>query len=160
MAGKSRRNNNDRFVTYMLVGFAVVIVGLVAGLLISNALKVTYEYDSFDYVTSYGDVTNMPEDQYIVYWYGLNCSHCNDIKQEVLEFADNNKAGIKVYLMDSSNATTGTNDIVDPDTGVAMTGTPSMIVVVDGVVVDVFVGSGDVPNLIDDINDGVYNRIN
>ncbi len=102
----------------------------------------------------------MPEDQYIVYWYGLNCSHCNDIKQEVLEFADNNKAGIKVYLMDSSNATTGTNDIVDPDTGVAMTGTPSMIVVVDGVVVDVFVGSGDVPNLIDDINDGVYNRIN
>jgi len=149
----------DNFISTLFKVFGGVIILLVVGLIIFNALKVEYGYNDFQHLSNFQAIDDMPEDQYLVYYYGENCGHCTLIKEQVLRFANKNEAGIKVYLMDSAN-TSGVNTVVHPDTGKEMTGTPSMITVVDGVIVDLNVGSEAIPELLDAINEGTYTEIN
>lgn len=114
---------------------------------------VILEYDSFDTIDDYAYIQTQEEDQYIVYFYTETCSHCIIIKTQVLEFAYANEAGIKVYFTDAAT-TIGTNYIA------GLVGTPSMIIVVDGIIVDLVAGSVSVPELLEAINNGTYSNIN
>lgn len=158
MSTYKRKGNDDRFFTYLLVGFGGVIVALIIGLLVYNIINREYDYDEFQRIGSFQAVNDMEEDQYLVYFYGEYCNHCQDIKQQVLKFANKNDAEITVYLMESGS-TTGINNIVSPITDKPMNGTPSMIVVIDGIIVDIAVGADDIPTLLNDIDEGTYELI-
>lgn len=149
------KRSNDRFLTYLLVGFAGVIVTLVLGLIIYNVVNPSLDYDSFDHLTSFQTVTTQSEDEYIVYYYSENCGYCQQIKDRVLNFAEDNPAGIKVYLLDALE-TTGVNNISDPTSGQTMSGTPSFITVVNGTIVHMAPGYENVLDVITSVNDGTY----
>jgi len=156
---KGYKRSNDRFLAYLLVGFAGVIVSLVLGLIIYNVVNPSLDYDSFDHITSFQSVATQPEDEYIVYYYSESCSYCQQIKDRVLNFADDNPAGVKVYLFDAFEAT-GVNNISDPLSGQTMSGTPSLITVVNGTIVHMAPGYVNVLDVITSVNDGTYDYIN
>ncbi len=155
---KKTKGNDDKFLTYVIVAFAAVILALLGGLAIYRIANPPLKYDDFPALTSFEQITEMPEDEYIVYFYGVNCSHCITIKEDVLDFAHENDAGIKVYLLESS-VPQDENDIVDPITSAPMNGTPAMITVVDGNIVDLNSGWTLVLDLIEKINEGSYGLI-
>jgi thiol-disulfide isomerase/thioredoxin len=147
-----KKQGNDKFFSYVLIGFAVAFFVILISMILFNAFNKTLTYDSFETVDDYLYIQTQEEDQYLVYWYSEICPACTAIKDEVLEFSDSNEAGIKVYFMDSSK-TSGTNYIQQ------MTGTPSVVVVVDGIIVDLALGNEAIPQLFDAINSGTYSNI-
>lgn len=155
-----KRSNSDRFLTYSIVGFGVVIVSLILGLIIFNIVHEEVTYDSFDHITSFYNITSQDEDEYLVYYYSENCGYCNEIKQKVLNFADKNNANVKVYFLDATQATGTTLPIADPNTGETMDGTPSLISVVNGTIVQMSPGYIEVLNTLEEINDGTNAYIN
>lgn len=148
-----KKQSSDKFFSYVLIGFAITFFVILVSMILFSAFDKTLSYDSFDSVDDYAFITSQDEDEYLVYWYSETCPACTAIKTEVLEFADSNEAGVKVYFMDAAR-TTGTNYITQ------MTGTPSMVVVVDGVIVDLALGNEAIPQLFDAINNGTYSNIN
>ena len=148
-----KKQGNEKFFSYVLIGFAVTFFVILISMILFNAFDKTLTYSSFDTVDDYLYIQTQVEDQYLVYWYSETCPACTEIKEEVLDFADKNEAGIKVYFMDAAH-TSGTNYIQQ------MTGTPSMVIVVEGVIVDLALGNEAIPQLFDAINSGTYSNIN
>lgn len=155
-----KRSNNDRFLTYAIVGFGAVILALAVGLIIYNIVNVKYTYNDFDTINSFYAIQTQEEDEYLVYYYSENCGYCNDIKEQVLNFAHDNNAGVKLYLLDAATATGSTLLITDPTTGETMDGTPSLISVKNGVIVQMSPGYINVLQTIGEINDGTNDYIN
>lgn len=154
--GSFAKSNNDRFLTYMVVGFAAIIVTLVVGLILYNVFNEELTYESFDHITSFYDIEDQNEDQYLVYFYSEACSYCNTIKSQVLNFADDNEAGVKVYFLDNLVATGKDRIVRDPDTLATMDGTPSIITVVDGQITHMSPGYDQVLDTLEAINNDSY----
>ena len=155
-----KRKGNDKFITYLLVGFAVIILSLVIGLIVNNIVNPELDYDSFDQVTNFQQIHQQDEDEYFVYWYSESCYYCTQIKNQVMGFADSNNADVKVYMMDAANTDGYKQFVIDPATGEPLGGTPAMIAVRNGEIVDIAPGYIEIPNLIDDVNDGSYDYFN
>ncbi|MCD6482219.1 MAG: thioredoxin family protein, partial [Candidatus Izimaplasma sp.] len=126
---------------------------IIISVILFNLLSKELTYSSFDHINDYSEISHMDEDEYLVYYYSEICGHCNDIKIQVLEFADDNNEDIKVYFIDAGKVT-GYNYIS------GMNGTPSLLMVVDGQLVDLVSGSDKIINIFDQINDGTYLYIN
>ena len=90
-----KRKKEDRFISYVLIGFSVVFFVIILSIILYNVLAQPLTYDNFDRITDYSLIDKMPEDEYLVYYYTEDCSWCKEIKNEVLEFANENNAGIK-----------------------------------------------------------------
>ncbi len=148
-----KRHSDDRFMSYVLIGFAVAFFIIIISVILFNMLSTELEYSSFDRIEDYSEITNMNEDKYLVYFYSEECYYCKEIKYDVLEFADKNNEGIKVYFLDAGNVT-GYNNISGMD------GTPSMLMVVNGQLVDLVGGSTQILGVFDQINSGTYLYIN
>jgi len=148
-----KRHSDDRFMSYVLIGFAVAFFVIIISIILFNMLSTELEYSSFDRIEDYSEITNMNEDKYLVYFYSEECYYCKEIKYDVLEFADKNNEGIKVYFLDAGNVT-GYNNISGMD------GTPSMLMVVNGQLVDLVGGSTQILGVFDQINSGTYLYIN
>lgn len=150
---------SSKFGMTLLIGFGSIFVILI-GLLIGLEVTTKTEYDDFEHIDSYQRILDQDEEEYIVYWYGENCSHCAAIKDQVISFANKNDEKIKVYFINSAVAS-GVPNLQHPtNESISMQGTPTMIVVKNGAVADMVVGSEDIPNLITLINAGKYNIIN
>jgi len=148
-----KRQSNDRMMSYILIGFAVTFFVVIVSLILFNVFSKELTYASFDHVENYADITTMDEDQYLVYFYSEVCHYCNDIKPQVLEFADDNGENIKVYFLDARNVS-GFNNIPGMD------GTPTLLMVVDGHLVDMVSGTTSIISIFDKINDGSYLYLN
>jgi len=148
-----KRQGNDRFTSYVLIGFAVAFFAIIISMVMFNMFNKELEYTSFDHIDNYSDILNMPEDDYLVYYYSENCHYCKEIKTQVLEFADKNNADIKVYLLDAGNVS-GYNNIAGMD------GTPSLLMVVDGHLVDLVGGTTKIISIFDKINSDSYIYLN
>lgn len=78
----------------------------------------------------------MPERTYYVYYYGVECSHCIEIKQTVLQTVQGLQND-KFYFV----SVTSISDVVD---GAGVTKTPTVIKVVNGVVTRLYVGKTEI----------------
>lgn len=156
----SAKKGQDKFLTILIAGFAVVFVGIIATLLIVNIVNPPITYNSFDKANSYTEFTQMEEDEYLVYWYGDNCSHCIEIKEDILAFANDNNRGIKMYFAESSETDGNWQIIIDPDDFSPITGTPSLITVKNGIIVDIAKGKVEVLATLDAINNNTFNDLN
>lgn len=152
---KKHRKKEDNFLRNVLIGFGSIFVVLFAVMLYFNITELKYE--DFQEVGTYDDMDNMPEDVYAVYYYSTGCSVCATIKTEVLKFADENAAGLKVYMMGyekTSEIIPGSRlDVEGPD-GEKLTSFPALIIFKDGQIIDWIGGGIDIPNFIDDVNNG------
>lgn len=144
-----KSKKEDRFLTYLVMGFAGLFVILLFALILINALTDTPEYSDFTHLTYFEEILTKPEEDYLVYYYSETCSHCSEIKDEVLQFADDNSNGYKVYFIDAASIM-GTNPVS------GMTGTPSMVVVENNAITDLVVGSIEIPKLLEELNAGDY----
>ena len=79
----------------------------------------------------------------------MSCSHCSIIKDVVLEFAEGETSDIAIYLIDAYNVA-GTNYVE------GMTGTPALLTIVGGQIVDMNIGSLAIPITLEDIENGYY----
>ena len=141
------------FMIFILSLFVITLAGCESGL----------DYDDFenDHIIGMDNVIEQADSQYLVYYYGVNCSYCKTIKKELLTFALENDANIKMYFIASAPNTDSDveNDptyITDPITGDPMTGTPTMITVVNRRVVDLSVGPNVILDLLEKIEKGSY----
>lgn len=108
-----------------------------------------YSYSDFTHLTNFSQIQTQDEEVYLVHYYSLTCSHCELVKPTILEFADTNTKGVKVYFIDAYNVT-GTN-YVD-----GMDGTPALLTISNGLIVDMNVGSVNIPLVLEDIEQGQY----
>lgn len=93
------------------------------------------DYDDFSslMISNPDDQLSMPEETYYLYYYGVTCGHCMEIKQEVLEIISNLTFS-KVYLVES-------NSVSDIHPSIQVTKTPSLVRVTLGSVDEIFLGS-------------------
>lgn len=103
---------------------------------------VTHSYSEFEHLTSYDQVETQEEGTYVVYYYSETCSFCQQIKDQVLEFAAGNASNLKVYMLDAK--TVPTDDPYD------ISGTPTMILVEENEFVELIVGAAAIPEFIDE----------
>ncbi|MCK5761518.1 MAG: thioredoxin family protein [Candidatus Izimaplasma sp.] len=144
-----KRQGNDRFTSYIFIGFVIAFFVLIVSIILFNVFNKELDYSSFDYIEDYQEITTMPEDEYLVYFYSEGCGHCQQIKYDVLEFADDNNENIKVYFLDAGIAS-GYNNIS------GMNGTPSVLLIVDGQLIDLVAGDTSILSLFDQVNGGTY----
>jgi len=155
---KKKHGDNDRFVSYILIGFAVTFFIIILSVILFNLFSKELDYDSFTHIENELSVYNLPEDEYIVYFYTENCGACKALKYDVLEFADSNNQDVEVYFVDLDIVrSSGVLDVPDQ-----VEYTPSIMVIVNGVARDLVVGAGDteIPAVFDAINNGTYQYIN
>lgn len=146
------RRKDDKFIIKVIIGFVSVLVVLIATLVIYNMTKETFEYDDFDQITAWGEIETQTEDKYLVYYYSESCGYCVRIKDDVLAFADENQADAKLYLMDAGQMT-GTNPFPVGDN---RRGTPTLHVVVDGVIVESVSGPSSVLEVFEEVESGTH----
>lgn len=146
-----KKKNSEKFISYILIGFAATFFAILLTILLFNVLDDTVEI-------TVSNFTEMEEDEYLVYFYSDNCSACIAIKDEVAAFRSDNAADIKLYYFDSATITQSDFNYLSGTYGV--TGTPAMFTVVNGVVVDVVAGSLGITDSFDSINAGTYTLIN
>ena len=156
-SGYKKSNSSDKFLTYMIVGFGVVIAAIILGLIFYNLLTDELTYDSFEEMSNYQEITAQSEQEYLVYYYGVNCGACKTIKASVLNYAD--KLDIKVYFFEAGGAT-GVNVIRHPDTLEEMKYTPTLLTIKDGVLIDMNVGGDQVVDTLEEIDLGTYDKLN
>lgn len=143
-----KKKGNEKFVSYVIIGFAVAFFAVLISLLVYNSLNNEFENSP---------LLDMPEEQYLVYLFSDNCSHCILIKDEVAAFSNDNAAGIKLYYLNAKDLKNGEFEYLNKKYDV--NGTPSMFTVVDGKVVDVSIGSSAIPSTFNAINSGTYAQI-
>lgn len=172
-SGYKRKGSNDKLLTYILIGFAAVVVVILGVLGINSIANPTLGYNDFNDVRlqNFSEVTQQDEEEYFVYFYGERCDFCTDIKSEILGFADSNNADLKVYVIESADPddyvqitrqgqTINAAPILDPATGLNITGTPTLITVRNGIVVDVSAGPNVIVDVIEQVEAGTYAFIN
>lgn len=106
----------------------------------STSTTSSHELDYSDFaslhITNVGDQLMMPEVTYYVYYYGVSCAHCIEIKETVLETVQGLQDD-KFYFVSVSSI----NDVVD---GAGVTSTPTVIKVVNGAVAARYVGKSQI----------------
>jgi thiol-disulfide isomerase/thioredoxin len=85
------------------------------------------------HITVVSDQLSMPEVDYYVYYYGDSCSHCLDLKPTLLPIVES--------LTEDTFYFVRVFTIHDVAAGAGVTKTPTLIHVVDGVVVDIYEGN-------------------
>lgn len=153
-------NKQNRLIKSIVLVLALILTLTLAGC--DNTTGLDYSDFSKDHLLSWQDVLEQDEDQYLVYYYGVNCSHCKTVKEDVLTFADSNQADLKVYFIDSGVVSYENYlmyPIKDPISGLDIQGTPTMMVMKDGKIKAMAVGPSIIADLLDQINKGTYGFI-
>ncbi|MFP4286158.1 MAG: lipoprotein [Candidatus Izemoplasmataceae bacterium] len=109
-----------------------IIIFLVILLIMSGCTpeKVTYEYDDYPHISDWRHVNNLEQGFYHIYVYSEYCITCDDIKQNVLTFAQESKNEVPFYLVDYY-------DVVN-DPPFDFTYTPTLVVMEGDEVVSVY----------------------
>jgi thiol-disulfide isomerase/thioredoxin len=152
------KKNESKFLLYIVGGFVVAFVGLVLALVIYNGANPSLSYKDMEQLDSFVDTYNQEEDVYLVYFYSETCPACQDIKREVLAFADNNNYDVPVYFVDLARVSFPANR---DEILTGYRGTPHMEIVLNGNYIGFYAsGSVQIPNLLDEINSGQNEVIN
>ncbi len=114
----------------------------------------TIEYDEFEYIrnwdTDYATITEKEDGVFLLYYFTVWCPACEDIKEDVLTFAEDSPRGYNTYLIDMNNIRGEWP--FEPSGG----GIPRMFVIEEGELVDEAVGSIEILALLNEIRSGDY----
>lgn len=103
-----------------------------------------YEYTEFTNIkiTSHSQAESMSNNKYIIYYYSATCSHCKEVKQDILEFASE-YSDIDFYIFDILDAS-------DSSSIEEFLGTPSVLIFSGGELSDIYIGKVRVMDFITD----------
>lgn len=101
-------------------------------------------YDELDNITHFDDVLTQSEEEYLVFYHSDSCTHCISIKSNIVDFAAGNESNLKIYIINADNVN-GLNTY-------GMTGTPSLLHIKNGEVVDKIAGSSAIPAFLRELN--------
>lgn len=140
------------FLLFLLFGTVFLLAGCVTSTTTTattySGSSTTEELDYSDFaslhITNVGDQLMMPERTYYVYYYGVECSHCIEIKQTVLHTVQGLQND-KFYFVSVSSI----SDVVD---GAGVTKTPTVIKVVNGAVSHLYVGKSEILPLLSSLS--------
>lgn len=155
MAKKMRKKNEDKFLKNIIIGFCVATAVLILAVILYGVFSNELKYDDFEQVGNYQLITTMDDASYAVYLYSEECPACKGIKTQVLEFADNNKSNLPLYLMDTAQ-TSGYPEYVVGPAGESLTSTPTLMVIQDGVMTQFIVGADQITSFFDGVEVGLY----
>ena len=86
------------------------------------------------------NLSEVKEDEYLVYYYAVSCVHCANFKSTLKEYLDKEDAlNIYAYNLDNDGLHESAKEVAEKF-GIAVEGTPTLAYVKDGVLVDVVVG--------------------
>ena len=149
-----------------ILAFVLVFIGTV--FVIQQATKgLDYSDFSDNVITKVSEVLEQDEEKYLVYIYSSN-SNSEAIKEDVLNFAEENEAGIKVYFVDYANFS-GDDKKVEKDELAALLDKaadkldnlmPVLLAVKDGKIVGRHVTNDDIVGTLKDVNKGGYVKFN
>ena len=99
------------------------------------------------------DIFGFDQEMYFVYFYSQTCSHCEEIKNEMIEKA---LASDNLYFVQSSNKNVLKNDVsftigVGNVGDFAILGYPSLVKIVNGLVVENVAGKFNIEKLINSL---------
>ncbi len=114
----------------------------------TSSEKLSLDYLDFeDNHIEWTEIFNFPMDSYYVYIYSPTCGHCKDIKEYVLQFAYLHKDGF-YFVTYSSEITVITNveSVIGKDNyqDVGIVGTPTLFLIQNHILSDVFTGSKEI----------------
>lgn len=91
-------------------------------------------------LSTFSDAETIEDERYIVYYYGKNCGHCLDVKQEILNFfLDFTLVPFYILEVQDTPDTSGLEEFL---------GTPTVFLMADGQVLDSYIGSDKVRDFI------------
>lgn len=110
-----------------------------------------YNYRDIDYlIIPWENIFNINSNDYFVYVYSLTCSHCNEIKQEIISYALTHDDFYLVTMNDSiplirnPNTTIGATKYQD----VGIAGTPTLLQIKDHILINNVAGTTNVTYLL------------
>ncbi|MFH5882299.1 MAG: thioredoxin family protein [Candidatus Izemoplasmataceae bacterium] len=125
-----------------------IIFGL---LLLFTAVTFIHNLQQSRYhIKDWSEVTTKHEEgTYFVYVYSDSCVYCQQIRGDVSNFVSGNEQDMPLYYVDWTLVPQSLR-------GTAITGTPSLLVIHDGVWVNTIVGPGPIVNAFDQVNNGTF----
>jgi hypothetical protein len=87
-------------------------------------------FDEFEHLNSWDNVLVQDESSYYVFVYGNNCDFCREIEEQMFEFAH----------LDSQLVYFINNSLVDNPSDALVDALPTLMYIVDGVVIEEYVG--------------------
>jgi len=140
----------------ILIGLFIVLIG---SFILVNILDPSYDYDSeeISQVSDWFSFQNqLPSEGYaVVYYYSATCSFCIEIKDPVLDFAADNEADVPVFIANVNSPTLLQTNEFNPAN---ITGTPTMVVFYNGILVDQVSGTTPILTMMDAFEEGTYNH--
>lgn len=128
--------------------YSLLIITVMALLLSGCEVETgVLDYDDFQQnkVSSYSELESQSSGRYIAYYYSETCSHCIEIKPEILNFFSGLE-DIPFYLL----------DIVDADDRSGFEefiGTPTLMLLQDGEILEMYIGSDRIKVFIESYTD-------
>ncbi len=149
----------------IIVLVAIILVLVTSMLLVGNKSSLTLYKDApkltYDEIYEHTDGTNL------FYIYQDDCPHCIEIKGDVAKFYYNKPDNINFYLVDGKDIDNNGNIWFDKSTGdfiepsgpidtkedIKIKGTPTLIEITDNEVTQFLVGSADIPEYLESLNE-------
>jgi thiol-disulfide isomerase/thioredoxin len=148
MAKKRKRRSKDNFIRNVLIVFGSMLVILIGMLIIYNITSDELKYKDFENVSSYEEVKNISDQKYLLYFYSDSCPYCQQIKAASLNFFDENKDELPVYMLDADRIR-GSKDSLNLPFGESLSSTPTLMVVENGIITQFLVGTVEIQNYYD-----------
>ena len=148
MKRRKKRRNSDKFIRNAFIIFGIVLSSLVALLVILNITSDDLKYKDFPKISSYEEVNQIQDDTYLLYFYSETCSYCNQIKDRSLNFFEEHKDDLPVYLLDADRIR-GSKDSLNLPFGESLKSTPTLMVVQNGIIIDFLVGTIEITEYYD-----------
>lgn len=130
----------------LILALVFTLAGCEKDVKANKDVDIASDYSEVDHIPSFDGVLTQPESNYVVYYYSANCGYCNLIKDYVLEYASDNNVDLKVYFLDAETVT-GTNSF-------NLTGTPTLMIIENGELVQKESGYITVKNLLNTLEGG------
>jgi len=103
---------------------------------------IQYDYDLFEsqQVSSYNQILELEEDEYLVYYYLESCPNCNEIKDQLLAWAFSKNID-EFYLLNGADVENP--DDIPTELQILASGTPLLIVMSNGIFTDEYYSGKD-----------------
>ncbi|MBN2540627.1 MAG: hypothetical protein JXB08_03780 [Bacilli bacterium] len=160
-----KKQNTETVLLQVIIGIIVAVFGFVAIAFIYDAATQWKDYNYYTLITEYNGITEYKNgtdtalEDYVVYFYQDSCTNCSAIKTDALRIGNRLNADTETFFLANTTTMTDDTDYLTPfldavDLTDTEFGTPALLVVVDGQVAGMYVGSTDVLAELNDLIDG------
>ena len=161
-----KKQNTETILLKIIIGIIIAVFSFVVLAFIYDAATQWKSYDYYTNVTEFDGIFELTDEDevaiedYVIYIYSDTCSNCLTIKSDVLKIGHQLNKDTEMFFVANSDSMTDTSTSFLSTIGENELGTPMLVVVADGEFYEVYLGSGDVVNIMESINEGTFAGFN